>query len=98
MARTSVRQILRSGALTKHDLTPGQSIVLLALADRADAAGESFPSQETLAMDLGMSRLGVRKSIEVLVEKRLVEVVEPGGPRRSTRYRITVPSYLRATL
>ncbi|MCM3500625.1 helix-turn-helix domain-containing protein [Microbacterium sp. P26] len=98
MARTSVRQIIRSGTLTRHELTPGQSIVLLALADRADATGESFPSQETLALDLGMSRLGIRKCIDVLVDKHLVEIVEKGGPRRSTRYRITVPSYLRATL
>lgn len=98
MARTSVRQILRSGTLAGHDLTPGQALVLLALADRSDATGECFPSQERLADDLGMSRLGVRKAIAGLVEKRAIEIVEQGGPRKSTRYRITLPAYLRATV
>lgn len=98
MARTSVRQVLRSGAFARLDLTPGQSLVLLALADRTNAKGECWPSQERIADDLGMSRLGVRKAIAVLVEKRAVEIVEQGGPRKSTRYRITLPSYLRATL
>ena len=98
MARTSIRQILRSGAITRYGLTPGQALVLLALADRSDATGECWPSQERLAADLSMSRLGVRKSIGVLVEKGIVEIVDKGGPRRSARYRITLPSYLRATV
>lgn len=98
MARTSIRQILRSGAITRLELTPGQSLVLLALADRSDATGECWPSQERIADDLGMSRLGVRKAIAVLVERGAVEIVEKGGPRKSTRYRITLPSYLRATV
>jgi DNA-binding GntR family transcriptional regulator len=98
VARTSVRQILRSGAITRLEFTPGQSLVLLALADRTDATDECWPSQERIADDLGMSRLGVRKAIGVLVEKGAVEIVEKGGPRKSTRYRITLPSYLRATV
>lgn len=98
MARTSLRQILRSQAIAQYELTPGQGLVLLALADRSDARGECYPSQERLARDLGMSRLGVRKALGVLVDKGVVEIMEPGGPRRSTRYRITLPSYLRATV
>ncbi|MFK0401038.1 helix-turn-helix domain-containing protein [Microbacterium sp. NPDC090225] len=97
MARTSIRQIIRSGALTEHRLRSGSSIVLLVLADHANVDNEAWPSQETLAREAGMSEPGVRKAIRPLIEKGLVEILDAGGPRRSARYRLTIQPYLRAT-
>lgn len=95
MARTSLRQILRSGVL--GELSTGPALVLLAIADHADNRNEAWPSQATLAQEAGMSPLGVRKAIGALVDLGFLEILDPGGPRRSARYRVTVGHYLRAT-
>jgi len=84
----TVRSLLRSRRLTGLGLTPGERLVLLVLVDHADADGISFPAERTIAAEAGMQRSGVQGQIPALVEKGIVEVVEKGGPGRSTRYRI----------
>ncbi len=79
------------------DLSTGQSLVLLALVDHADAEGVSFPAQETLAFETGMQRSGVRKALTALIEQDVIELVEAGGPRRAARYRVAASVVLRAT-
>lgn len=97
MVRPSVRWLFRSRRLTRLGLTPGQSLVLIVLLDHADATGLSFPAQQTIAEESGMERSGVRKALAALVDSGVIEVVEPGGPRKSARYRISSAVGLWAT-
>lgn len=88
MARVSVRWLLRSGQLTSLGLTTGQSLVLVVLVDHADATGLSYPDQRTIALETGMQRSGVRKALVALAQSGVVDLVEPGGPQKSARYRV----------
>lgn len=97
MARTSARQLLRSHTLSALDVSIGARFVLVALADHADADGISFPSQETLADETGMQRSAVRKALTALEAARLIQVLDPGGPRKSARYLLLLGVPLRAT-
>lgn len=84
-----LRHFLRGGLAQNH-ITPGQTFVLLALIDRANAEGISFPSQLRLMKDLGMSRSGVQKSLQVLKEAGWIVEHEPGRSGRSTRWRVVI--------
>lgn len=95
--RVSTRRLLRSGHLTRCKLTAAQSLTLIVLVDHVDEDGICFPSQETMALESGLSRMGLRKALLGLIEKGLLEIVAPGGPRRSARYRVVLPTDLRAT-
>ena len=97
MARISLRWFLRSRRLTTLGLTTGQALVLIVLVDHADAAGLTFPAQQTIAEESGMQRSGVRKALTALVDRGVIEVVDPGGPKKSARYRISSAVGLWAT-
>ena len=62
--------------------------VLVALVDRADKHGISWPSQYTLAADLGIARSTVQLALARLVEVGAIVEHEPGRQGRSARYRI----------
>lgn len=89
MARISPRRLLRGGigdlGLSAHD-----ALVLLALVDYADTAGIAWPSQYTLARDLGLARSTVQGALGRLVAAGVVVEHEPGRQGRSTRYRVVV--------
>lgn len=67
--------------------------VAWALADRAQLENGKFvcwPSLNTLADDTGMDRTNIARHLKE-VEAAGWIVREPGGPRRSTRYRLVIP-------
>jgi hypothetical protein len=72
----------------------GVRLVLLALADRADDAGVSYPGVNWLAKRTLMDPRSVQRSLRQLEHTlREIRVLEPGGGReKSTKYQITVPA------
>lgn len=101
MSRVGVRadRMLRSQRLSDLDLAPGQSLVLLCLISHADPSGVAWPRQETIALETGMERSGVRKALTALVEKGVIQQLTKGGPGRgnSARYLVLGRPELRAT-
>lgn len=76
------------GGLADLPINPSDKLVLLALVDRADGNGVSFPSQYTLAADLGLARSTIQEALGRLLEIGIIIEHEPGRQGRSTRYRI----------
>lgn len=66
----------------------GARLVMLALADRADDNGCSWPSIDDLAERTKLSPRAVQKAIANLVEIGELNVENGGGRHRSNRYRI----------
>lgn len=66
----------------------GARLVMLALADRADDNGCSWPSIDDLAERTKLTPRAVQKGIATLVEIGELEVENGGGRHRSNRYRI----------
>ena len=65
-------------------------LVLLRLADRADANGISYPSQSLLAAECCVTERSVRNAIQELIRHGLVKIDRPSTPGGSTtRYRMT---------
>ncbi len=54
--------------------------------------GEAWPSVSTLAKEAGVARSTVSLALKQLKESKALVVVESGGPRKSTRRRLYVPS------
>lgn len=68
-------------------------LVLISLANHADKTdGECYPAQRTIAAEAGISRAAVPAQIAKLTELGELEVIDPGTPRRSARYRLTFVS------
>lgn len=70
--------------------TPGQKLVLLALADSAREEAGCWPSISTLAEKCSMSRQGVLNQIAALEGKKWI-TADRAGRGKSTVYRITIP-------
>ncbi|MGN7188839.1 helix-turn-helix domain-containing protein [Microbacterium enclense] len=87
MARINARWLARGG-LHQLGLSMHEGWVLLALIDRADRDGISWPSQLRIAADLGIARSTVQEALSRLREVGAVIEHEPGRVGRSTRYRI----------
>lgn len=87
MARINARWLARGG-LRHLGLSMHEGWVLLALIDRADKDGISWPSQLRIAADLGIARSTVQDALARLREVGAVVQHEPGRVGRSTRYRI----------
>lgn len=99
MVRTSADRMLRSKVLSDLPTTPGQSLVLLVLRSHADSAGVSWPSQRTLAEETGMQRSGVQKALAALLEKGIIQQLDPGsqGSGNSAKYLVKFRGELWAT-
>lgn len=68
------------------DCPCAQKVVLIALCDHANSAGECWPGLSRLEKRCGLSRQGVIDQIEALEKKRLLVVVrEPG---KANKYRV----------
>lgn len=76
-------------AWSRSESRNGARLVMLALADRADDNGCSWPSIDDLAERTNLSRRSVQKGIAALVEIGELAVENGGGRHRSNRYRIT---------
>ena len=70
-------------------VTPAQKLVITALAERADDAGNCFPSLAHLTGMTGLARSTVAFTLQQLeAEHRIVRL--RGGGRRSTLYRLLI--------
>jgi Helix-turn-helix domain len=75
-------------------LTPSEKLLLLTIANYADENGVSWPSQERLAVDTGMTARGVRGILARLEERGLIERQErrrQDGYRASDRIALCLP-------
>ncbi|MEV8272687.1 helix-turn-helix domain-containing protein [Microbacterium sp. NPDC077184] len=88
MARRITTRWLARGGLRQLGLTMHEGWVLVALVDRADSDGIAWPSQYTIAADLGIARSTVQLALARLVEVHAISEHEPGRQGRSARYRI----------
>jgi len=77
----------------------GLKLVLLALADMANDAGECWPSRGTLAEMCGLDPNSIRRHIQTLREKRLIEVRERFADNRqkSNLFRLTGETWVSPT-
>lgn len=91
--------MLRSKVLADLPTTPGQSLVLLCLRSHADATGVSWPSQDLIAKETGMQRSGVRKALDALMEKGIIQQLSAGsqGSGNSAHYLVKFKGELWAT-
>jgi hypothetical protein len=69
----------------------GEIVVLLALAERADASGEAFPSVEHLQRMTGMDRRQVQRWLRRLEGRGLRPIAPGSGRHKSTTYMVLVP-------
>lgn len=67
----------------------GELLVLLALADWADDDGVCWPGTAAIAKKSRLSVRHVKRVIDALVERELVELLELGAGSRTSRYRVT---------
>jgi hypothetical protein len=73
------------------DLTPAQKVVLLALADHADAeGGHVYPSVARLVVKTSCGERTVRRALGQLREAKIIQVVQAASHHRSTEYRLDV--------
>jgi len=94
MSTTSTQPAWVSALLSK-DLSPVERIVLAYLAWRQGSNGSSWPSQATIAADLGLSCEGVRKITQRLEAKGCLSVTWTGpgrGKDHRKQYHVTPPT------
>ena len=88
LASMSIKQI--NLALEIEGLTPGQKLVLLILANRANKNDEAWPSIENIVGQSCMSRSGVKNALRGLVESDLV--LRKPRHNRANVYRLMLDS------
>ena len=90
------------GLVWELDLPHNEAWVLMAMADHADHDGRNvYPGIPLLAWKTGYTSRQVRRILATLQTKGLIVVEEPGGGRRTTRYRLELlgaPKKVPATL
>jgi hypothetical protein len=77
--------------------TRSRRLVLLALADRANDAGVSWPSVANLAHRTRLSRSQVQRCLRQLEADGAITVQPGGGRRRPNRYTVIVSAHARGT-
>jgi len=79
---------------------PSRRLVLLKLADCADASGTAWPSVQTLADATGLSTRTVIRALADLAAGGLIEIEAHKNPKnhRANRYRIRMEKFARPTL
>ncbi len=85
-------------AVMASDLTPSQRLILIVQAKHADACdGEltnSYPSEDTLARETGLSKDTIQRARKVLVEKGWLIQTHSGrggSSKKSNEYDLAVP-------
>lgn len=74
--------IIPNAILELEDLTPGAKLVYARLSQHAGRDGRCFPSQKTLAKEVGMSENAVQIAIDLLVKKGFIKRINPTGKER----------------
>lgn len=72
--------------------SPTAKLVLLALANYADADGLAYPSVKRMTVETGLCDRAVRKAIKALADIGALEIVtqrRPDGSQKSSQYRLT---------
>ncbi|RTL30700.1 MAG: helix-turn-helix domain-containing protein [Burkholderiales bacterium] len=85
----SVRTMAAVWAHSKHGGT--ELLIMLAIADFADDAGNAYPAVGTLAEKCRMSGRNVNHLLQNLRGSGELEVRQNEGPRGTNRYRIVLP-------
>jgi len=88
LADMSIEQL--NLALDIQGLTPGQKLVLLVLANRANKTFEAWPSIGSIARQTCLSRSGVKKSLRQLKDRGLL--IKKLRRNRANVYRLTLGS------
>ena len=88
LADMSIEQL--NLALDIQGLTPGQKVVLLVLANRANKNDEAWPSIESIFRQSCMSRSGVKNALRGLLEQELLSIKTRHN--RANVYRLTLGS------
>ena len=84
-----------TAAFAVQGVTPSEKLLLLALANYADADGECWPSQATLTHDTGLSERTIRTALASLEGAGLVSRERrnrPNGSRTSDLITLTLPA------
>lgn len=84
------------GQLAAADLTDGEKVMLLALADHANDDGECFPSVSRLGQIIGRGDRTVRDRIAALEDKALLVRVQrrrENGSLSTNAYRLALPPH-----
>ena len=90
MADVSIDQL--NLAFDIQDLTPGQKVVLLVLANRANKNFEAWPSIGSIVEQSCMSRSGVKKALRELVDRGLL--FKKSRRNRANVYHLTLDPIL----
>lgn len=62
--------------LSDRDICSGAKLVLLKLIYRLRGKNYAFPSQKTLAKDVGLSERQVRNHLELWKQRRIIKLIE----------------------
>jgi hypothetical protein len=74
-----------------QELSPGEKLVALCLADHANHQGaNAFPSLDTIATFTAMSRRGVQKALDRLIDGGYLELQAEHTNRKSAVYRVVM--------
>jgi len=83
-----VSRAARDWAWARRELIPALRLVLLALAEHADAQGACWPSLSRLAQLAELDRRTVTRALAELAERGLIERERPASG--TTRYRLVL--------
>jgi DNA-binding MarR family transcriptional regulator len=88
-----------TSAFAVQGVSPSEKLLLLALANYADADGECWPSQTTLTFDTGLSERTIRTALASLESAGLLSRERrsrPNGSRTSDLITLTLPENIAA--
>lgn len=88
-----------TAAFAVQGVSPSEKLLLLALANYADASGQCFPSQVTLTHDTGLSERTIRTALGNLKALGLVQIERrnrANGSRTSSKVTLTLPAMVAA--
>ncbi len=80
------QELVQSGRL--GSLSPSAWAVLMSYFAHADAKGEAWPGQKSIAEQFGLTDRSVRRGRDELIDARLVEILDPGSCSRPQRVRL----------
>jgi hypothetical protein len=80
-------------AVFESDMPPTERLVMLALADHADDAGDCYPSVARIMSRTGLSERAVRGAFRKLSDAGALEITVGAGPAGCNRFRLKPSQY-----